>query len=153
MFFIYQKALQTNNQYTYTKKSKDTVFQSVIKTFGFTFLNPHVYSDTVFFLGNFSKSMDISSKIIFGLGASTASLIFFFILGYGAKAVSKHIDNAYAWKLINIFIIIFMTKPKSQQKWSLATQTMNYPMHPVRLLIILSHSGKKLARQERAVKN
>ena len=109
MFFIYQKPLQTNNQYTYTKKSKDTVFQSVIKTFGFTFLNPHVYSDTVFFLGNFSKSMDISSKIIFGLGASTASLIFFFILGYGAKAVSKHINNAYAWKLINIFIIIFMT--------------------------------------------
>ena len=109
IFFIYQKALLTNNQYTYTKKSKDTVFQSVIKTFGFTFLNPHVYSDTVFFLGNFSKSMDISSKIIFGLGASTASLIFFFILGYGAKAVSKHINNAYAWKLINIFIIIFMT--------------------------------------------
>jgi len=109
IFFIYQKALQTNSQYTYTKKSKDTVFQSVIKTFGFTFLNPHVYSDTVFFLGNFSKSMDISSKIIFGLGASSASLIFFFILGYGAKAVSKHINNAYAWKLINIFIIIFMT--------------------------------------------
>lgn len=109
IFFIYQKALQTNSQYTYTKKSKDTVFQSVIKTFGFTFLNPHVYSDTVFFLGNFSKSMEISSKIIFGLGASTASLIFFFILGYGAKAVSKHINNAYAWKLINIFIIIFMT--------------------------------------------
>ena len=49
------------------------------------------------------------SKIIFGLGASSASLIFFFILGYGAKAVSKHINNAYAWKLINIFIIIFMT--------------------------------------------
>ena len=109
IFFIYQKALQTNSQYTYTKKSKDTVFQSVIKTFGFTFLNPHVYSDTVFFLGNFSKSMEISSKIIFGLGASSASLIFFFILGYGAKAVSKHINNAYAWKLINIFIIIFMT--------------------------------------------
>ena len=109
IFFIYQKALQTNRQYTYTEKSKDTVFQSVIKTFGFTFLNPHVYSDTVFFLGNFSKSMEISSKIIFGLGASSASLIFFFILGYGAKAVSKHINNAYAWKLINIFIIIFMT--------------------------------------------
>ncbi|MDB4184093.1 LysE family transporter [Alphaproteobacteria bacterium] len=109
IFFIYQKALQTNSQYTYTKKSKDTVFQSVIKTFGFTFLNPHVYSDTVFFLGNFSKSMEISSKIIFGFGASTASFIFFFILGYGAKAVSSHINNTYAWKLINIFIIIFMT--------------------------------------------
>ena len=109
IFFIYQKALQSNSQYTYTKKSKDTAFQSVIKTFGFTFLNPHVYSDTVFFLGNFSKSMEISSKIIFGFGASTASFIFFFILGYGAKAVSSHINNTYAWKLINIFIIIFMT--------------------------------------------
>lgn len=59
-------------------------------------------------MGNFSKSMEIQSKIIFGLGASLASLIFFFILGYGAKSVSPYLNNTLAWKIINLFIIFFM---------------------------------------------
>ena len=50
----------------------------IIKTLGFTYLNPHVYSDTVFFLGNFSKNFLISQKYFFGIGASIASLLFFF---------------------------------------------------------------------------
>ena len=108
-YFIYQKISLSGSQYISAENSKDTVYRSILKTLGFTFLNPHVYSDTVFFLGNFSKSMEVFSKIIFGLGASLASLIFFFILGYGAKALSPHINNASAWKLINIFIIIFMS--------------------------------------------
>ena len=52
--------------------------------------------------------MEIQSKIIFGLGASLASLLFFFILGYGAKSVSPYLNNALAWKIINLFIIFFM---------------------------------------------
>ena len=42
---------------------------TVIKTLGFTYLNPHVYSDTVFFLGNFSKNFLIMQKYFFGIGA------------------------------------------------------------------------------------
>ena len=49
-----------------------------LKTLGFTYLNPHVYSDTVFFLGNFSKNFILNQKILFGLGASIASFMFFF---------------------------------------------------------------------------
>ena len=49
----------------------------VIKTLGFTYLNPHVYSDTVFFLGNFSKNFLIANKYLFGFGASIASFYFF----------------------------------------------------------------------------
>ena len=55
---------------------------TVIKTLGFTYLNPHVYSDTVFFLGNFSKNFLILQKYYFGIGASIASFLFFFGLGY-----------------------------------------------------------------------
>jgi len=50
----------------------------IIKTLGFTYLNPHVYSDTVFFLGNFSKNFLITHKYYFGIGASVASFLFFF---------------------------------------------------------------------------
>ena len=55
---------------------------TVIKTLSFTYLNPHVYSDTVFFLGNFSKNFLISQKYYFGIGATIASFLFFFSLGY-----------------------------------------------------------------------
>jgi L-lysine exporter family protein LysE/ArgO len=81
----------------------------IIKTLGFTYLNPHVYSDTVFFLGNFSKNFIINDKIFFGLGASLASFLFFFSLGYLAKFFSSYLIDSKTWKTINFFIIIFMT--------------------------------------------
>ena len=81
----------------------------VIKTLGFTYLNPHVYSDTVFFLGNFSKNLLISQKYYFGIGAAIASFLFFFFLGYLSKFLSKYLQNKIVWKLINSFIIVFMS--------------------------------------------
>ena len=81
----------------------------IIKTLGFTYLNPHVYSDTVFFLGNFSKNFVINNKVLFGLGASLASFLFFFSLGYLAKFFSNYLIDSKTWKTINFFIIIFMT--------------------------------------------
>jgi len=86
-----------------------TLKKIVIKTLGFTYLNPHVYSDTVFFLGNFSKNFSISHKYYFAFGASIASLLFFFFLGYLCKFLSKHLQNKTVWKFINFFIIIFMS--------------------------------------------
>ena len=82
---------------------------TVIKTLGFTYLNPHVYSDTVFFLGNFSKNFLILQKYYFGIGASIASFLFFFCLGYLSKFLSKYLQNQIVWKFINFFIIIFMS--------------------------------------------
>ena len=81
----------------------------VLKTLGFTYLNPHVYSDTVFFLGNFSKNFLASQKYFFGIGASIASFLFFFCLGYLSKILSKYLQNQIAWKFINAFIVIFMS--------------------------------------------
>ena len=82
---------------------------TIIKTLGFTYLNPHVYSDTVFFLGNFSKNFLISQKYYFGIGAAIASFLFFFCLGYLSKFLSKYLKNQLVWKFINIFIIAFMS--------------------------------------------
>ena len=84
-------------------------FKSVIlKTLGFSYLNPHVYSDTVFFLGNFSKNFYITHKYLFGLGASISSFIFFFSLGYLSKLLSKQLNIQKTWNAINAFIILFM---------------------------------------------
>ena len=81
----------------------------VVKTLGFTFLNPHVYSDTVFFLGNFSKSLSQVDKYYFGAGAAVSSFLFFFILGYLSKYFSKYLKSVKVWKRINYLIIFFMS--------------------------------------------
>ena len=91
------------------KENKISLKNVVVKTLGFTYLNPHVYSDTVFFLGNFSKNFLIMQKYFFGIGASIASLIFFFSLGYLSKLSSKYLQSIKAWKAINLFIIMFMS--------------------------------------------
>ena len=108
--FIYSKLKSLNSIVSFNdtipKISKLNVF---IKTLGFTYLNPHVYSDTVFFLGNFSKSFILNQKILFGTGASIASLLFFFTIGYLSKYLSQYAQSSKVWKTINIFIISFMS--------------------------------------------
>ena len=88
------------------QKSKSIV---IAQTLGFTFLNPHVYSDTVFFLGNFSKSLSQIDKYYFGAGAAISSFLFFFTLGYLSKYFSKYLKSAKVWKRINYLIILFMS--------------------------------------------
>ena len=88
---------------------KTSLFQTIYRTLGFTYLNPHVYSDTVFFLGNFSKNFIVSEKYLFGIGASISSLIFFFALGYLSKYLSNYLKNDKIWKIINLIIILFMS--------------------------------------------
>ena len=108
--FIFTKIKSYNLVINFKKDSKKmTRTNIVLKTLAFTYLNPHVYSDTVFFLGNFSKNLFVNEKIIFGIGASIASFVFFFSIGYLSKFFSKYAKNKKVWKIINLFIIIFMS--------------------------------------------
>jgi len=110
IYFIYSKIRSLYNKSDINFGNNILSLKNVIvKTLGFTYLNPHVYSDTVFFLGNFSKNFLITHKYFFGIGASVASFLFFFSLGYLAKFFSNYLINSNVWKIINFFIIIFMT--------------------------------------------
>ena len=107
--FIYSKIKLLNSKVNFNNETQDyTKFNVFLKTLGFTYLNPHVYSDTVFFLGNFSKNFILHQKILFGTGASIASFIFFFAIGYLSKNLSKYAKSEKVWKVINIFIVSFM---------------------------------------------
>ena len=90
-------------------KQKDSLVKTLLKTMGFTYLNPHVYSDTVFFLGNFSKNFLIEQKYYFGIGASIASIFFFFLIGFLSQYFSRYLQNKRVWKVINFTIISFMS--------------------------------------------
>ena len=108
--FIYSKIKSFKININFNSEIKDiSGTEILLKTLGFTYLNAHVYSDTVFFLGNFSKSFLLDEKIYFGIGASIASFIFFFLLGYLSVYFSKYAQNNKAWKYINVFIIGFMS--------------------------------------------
>jgi L-lysine exporter family protein LysE/ArgO len=108
--FIYSKIKIFNTKVSLqSDQNKNSKYDIFLKTLGFTYLNPHVYSDTVFILGNFSKNFLLNEKIIFGIGASIASFLFFFLLGYLSKFLSKYAESKKVWNIINIFIIIFMS--------------------------------------------
>ena len=108
--FIYGKVSIQKSRINFNEEVKRISFIGIItKTLAFTYLNPHVYSDTVFFLGNFSKNLLIIDKYYFGIGASIASVLFFFLIGYLSKLLSKYLLSALIWKRINLFIIIFMS--------------------------------------------
>ena len=108
--FIYSKLKFLNSTVSFKNRDPNLPKLNIfIKTLGFTYLNPHVYSDTVFFLGNFSKSFIFNQKILFGAGASIASFLFFFVIGYLSKYLSQYAQSLKVWKVINIFIISFMS--------------------------------------------
>ena len=110
LHFIYSKIKAFNNKVSFDNNNNEiSKYDILLKTLGFTYLNPHVYSDTVFILGNFSKSFLINEKIIFGIGASISSFLFFFLIGYLSKFLSKYAESKKVWNIINLFIIIFMS--------------------------------------------
>ena len=110
IYFIFSKIKSINRNISFNSEAKDTSkIEISLKTLGFTYLNAHVYSDTVFFLGNFSKNFLLDEKIFFGMGASIASFIFFFLLGYMSTYFSKYARDEKIWKYVNIFIIGFMS--------------------------------------------
>ena len=108
--FIYGKISIQKNKINFNQEVKNISLTGIItKTLAFTYLNPHVYSDTVFFLGNFSKNLLIIDKYYFGIGASIASFLFFFTIGYLSKFLSKYLQSDKIWRKINLFIIFFMS--------------------------------------------
>jgi L-lysine exporter family protein LysE/ArgO len=108
--FIYTKVKSHYKKINFNKDLKNISALNIsFKTLAFTYLNPHVYSDTVFFLGNFSKNFLFNQKILFGIGASIASFIFFYSIGYLSKYLSKYAQSHKMWKIINIFIITLMS--------------------------------------------
>ena len=110
IYFIYSKIKLVVKKINFSQNYKETSLINVIfKTLGFTYLNPHVYSDTVFILGNLSKNFKLEDKFYFALGASFASIIFFYSLGYMSSMFAGFIKKKSTWKYINTFIITFMS--------------------------------------------
>ena len=80
--------------------------KAILLCIGFTWLNPHVYLDTLVLVGMVSTGAD--NKLLFGLGAVSASFCFFFALGYGARLLKPLFINPKAWNILDALVGILM---------------------------------------------
>ncbi|MFJ8082149.1 LysE/ArgO family amino acid transporter [Streptomyces sp. NPDC096205] len=74
--------------------------RAVLTCLAMTWLNPHVYLDTVFLLGSIAADRG-PLRWTFGLGAALASLCWFAALGFGARLLSRHLARPGAWRVLD----------------------------------------------------
>ncbi len=77
---------------------------AVTTTLALTFLNPHVYLDTVVLIGTVVGQYALESRIAFALGAMTASIVWFYGLGYGARLLRPLFAKPVTWRILDIII-------------------------------------------------
>ena len=73
-----------------------------------TWLNPHVYLDTVLLLGSLAAGYGESGRWIFGAGAGTASIVWFAALGFGARLLAPVFARPVAWRVLDGAIALVM---------------------------------------------
>ena len=81
---------------------------AVATCLGFTFLNPHVYLDTVVLLGALANQQGDEGRWVFGGGAAFASLLWFIALAYGASYLAPLFRSRTAWRVLDSLIALTM---------------------------------------------
>lgn len=79
--------------------ASSTLLASVLTCLALTWLNPHVYLDTVVLLGSIAAQHD--DRFIFGVGAVSASFVFFYTLGFGARLLAPVFSQPVAWRILD----------------------------------------------------
>ena len=86
--------------------AQENLFKILSTLAALTWLNPHVYLDTVVLIGSISAQYD--NRLMFGIGATAASMSFFFALGYGARFLAPLFRNPRAWQVLDGLIALTM---------------------------------------------
>jgi len=99
-----------NGDYTMALSGQSASLKATLATAAaFTWLNPHVYLDTLGLIGAISAQYtETDLKWAFGAGAITSSFVFFFSLGYGARFLAPIMTSAKAWRVMDVGIGIVM---------------------------------------------
>ncbi|WP_201860448.1 LysE/ArgO family amino acid transporter [Microvirga soli] len=84
-----------------------TLSRVVLTSLALTWLNPHVYLDTVVLIGSISTQFD-EGKGLFAAGATLASFVFFFSLGYGARLLKPLFARPVTWRVLDVAIGVIM---------------------------------------------
>ena len=85
-----------------------TLAGALTACFGFTFLNPHVYLDTVVLLGSIANQLPDPGRWVFGAGACVGSVLWFSALGFGARYLAPLFQTTTAWRVLDSVIALTM---------------------------------------------
>ena len=98
-----------NNYLTVDNNSKSSSLLKAISIVAvFTFVNPHVYLDTMILIGSISQQFLDTNRIYFAIGACTASFIWFFSIAYGAKLLTPIMQKPSHWRNLDLLIALIM---------------------------------------------
>ena len=98
-----------NNYLTVDNNSKSSSLLKAISIVAvFTFVNPHVYLDTLILIGSISQQFLDTNRIYFAIGACTASFIWFFSIAYGAKLLTPIMQKPAHWRNLDLLIALIM---------------------------------------------
>jgi len=101
-------AFKTNKMIEVGASSIKGLFPTISVVAVLTFLNPHVYLDTMILIGSISQQFSGFQKITFAIGACLASFIFFFSLAYGARLLAPIMLRPFSWKILDSLIALIM---------------------------------------------
>jgi L-lysine exporter family protein LysE/ArgO len=82
--------------------------KTVLACLAFTYLNPHCYLDTVVLMGSLSAQFEGDLRWVFGIGAVSASFVWFFSLAYGARLLVPLFARPIAWRILDAIIALVM---------------------------------------------
>ena len=91
---------------------------TVAATLAVSLLNPHVYLDTVVLIGGVAGQHPPGARLAFGIGAGTASLIWFYGLGFGAGRLAPVFARPAAWRVLDSAIALIMFSIAAGLIWS-----------------------------------
>jgi L-lysine exporter family protein LysE/ArgO len=89
-------------------QSSGTLQAALAACFAFTFLNPHVYLDTVVLLGAVASQRGEAGRWVFGAGAMLGSVLWFSALGFGARLLAPWFEKPVAWRILDSLIAAVM---------------------------------------------
>jgi len=107
-FIAARRAFNPHGLHTGAQKALD-LKPAIATALAFTFLNPHVYLDTVVLIGSLSARFAGMDRVAFGAGAVAASFVWFFSLGFGARWLTPIFASALAWRVLDSVIALIMT--------------------------------------------
>lgn len=90
-----------------SRENRTSKRKVVATVFALTYLNPHVYLDTVIFLGSIANQFT-EDKWFFVTGAALGSFLWFFTIGFGAKKASRFMSRPIFWKILDFIIAAVM---------------------------------------------
>ncbi|MDQ0616111.1 LysE/ArgO family amino acid transporter [Arthrobacter globiformis] len=87
---------------------RGTVWSAVLTAAAITWLNPHVYLDTLVLLGSLASTHGGSCKWLFGAGAAAGSALWFPLIGYGARGLSGFFARPASWRFLDGGVAVLM---------------------------------------------